>query len=66
MFLPVLLEMYERGLRKLHAEINLYPDEQSIWVIRGNHDLYAFASADAFELSFGAGQLSPATGGVVW
>ena len=36
MFIPTLVEMFERELLKLREEINLYPDEQSIWAIRGN------------------------------
>lgn len=36
MLVPTLIEMFERELLKLREEINLYPNEQSIWVIRGN------------------------------
>ncbi len=36
MLVPTLVELYERDLRKLREEINLYADEQSIWLIRGN------------------------------
>ena len=36
MLIPTLQEMFERELLKLREEINLYPDEQAIWTIRGN------------------------------
>lgn len=36
MLVPTLVEMFERDLRKLREEINLYAEESSIWVIRGN------------------------------
>ncbi len=35
MFLTTLTEMLERDLLKLRTEISLYPDEQSLWVVRG-------------------------------
>lgn len=36
MFKATLIEMVERELLKLREEINLYPDEQTIWAVRGN------------------------------
>lgn len=34
-FLKSLLEILERDLSKLESEINLYPDEDSIWKLQG-------------------------------
>ncbi len=36
MLTSILQEMLERALLQLRKEINLYPDEQTLWAVRGN------------------------------
>ena len=34
MITPILIQLFEKGLKKLAEEINLYPDDASLWVVK--------------------------------
>lgn len=34
MITPILIQLFEKGLTKLAEEINLYPDDASLWVVK--------------------------------
>ena len=36
MLKETLIEIFERDLRKLSEEINLYGDEDNLWIVKGN------------------------------